>query len=86
MADNFDFFDEEMIPGSKKSTSSSKSEISGSFGQLNTEKEATTSYLLVNALLNILIAKGYIYPHEVQSILSDLSHEYRKLKRKGEEE
>jgi hypothetical protein len=51
---------------------------------LTTQSEIHTSYILVNALLNLLVRKGIIYPHEVQSIVAELYEEYIKKKRGGE--
>lgn len=47
----------------------------------NHNNEVQTSYVLVNALMSLLIQKGVIYPHEVQSLVSELHAEY--IKKKG---
>ena len=48
---------------------------------ITTSDEVTTSYLLVNVLLNLLISKGIIRQHEVDSLLLELHAEYRKAKK-----
>lgn len=48
---------------------------------LNKDSEVMTSYLLVNALLNLLIRKGVIYPHEVNALVAELHVDYLKKKR-----
>lgn len=53
---------------------------------LNSGNEAITSYLLVNALLNLLLAKGIIYQHEVNALIAELYVEYRKHKRSGNDD
>jgi hypothetical protein len=45
------------------------------------QSEVQTSYLLVNALLNLLVRKGIIFQHEVQSIVAELHIDYMKRKR-----
>jgi hypothetical protein len=45
--------------------------------------QVRTSYLLVNALLNLLIQKGIIYPHEVNTLINEL-HQQLKLKRRSD--
>lgn len=47
------------------------------------DTEVQTSYLLVNALLNLLVRKGYIYPHEVQALVAELHVDYMKKRQKG---
>jgi hypothetical protein len=45
------------------------------------DTEVQTSYLLVNALLNLLIRKQVIYPHEVQALVEELHADYVKKKK-----
>lgn len=45
------------------------------------ENEIHTSYILVNALLNLLIQKGVIHRHEVNGIVAELHELYLKKKR-----
>lgn len=46
------------------------------------DDEISTSYLLVNVLLNLLVQKGIIQTTEVNSLLSELHKQYME-KRKG---
>lgn len=48
---------------------------------LNSSNEIKTSYILVNALLSLLIQKGIIHHHEVNSLVAELYDEYVKKKR-----
>jgi|GEM_PF-3845807 len=52
---------------------------------LNRDSEIHTSYILVNALLNLLIRKGIIYPHEVKALVAELHAEYIKKRGKTHE-
>ncbi len=76
--DFFDFteqiFDEPSIPNQKDDTQTPNV-------PLTLENEVHTSYLLVNALLNLLLNKGVIFPHEVKFLVEELHQEY--LKKKG---
>lgn len=45
------------------------------------DDETTTSYLLVNALLYVLIKNGIIQESEVNSILLELHQQYRQNKK-----
>jgi hypothetical protein len=45
------------------------------------DTEVQSSYLLVNALLNLLIRKQLIYPHEVQALVAELHVDYMKKKK-----
>lgn len=49
--------------------------------ELNFNTEIQTSYLLVNALLNLLIRKGVIHHHEVNALVAELHADYMKKKR-----
>ncbi|MBU5262052.1 hypothetical protein [Bacillus atrophaeus] len=77
--DRFDFSD--LILGERKMHNSSQIKHEASKVELSSEAEVQTSYLLVNALLNLLIKKGIIHSYEVQDIVSELHRDY--LKKKG---
>ena len=49
--------------------------------EISREEEITTSYLLVNTLLNLLISKGIIQQSEVNELLSELHKNYIQKKR-----
>ncbi|MCD7911030.1 hypothetical protein KC480_05760 [Bacillus velezensis] len=77
--DQFDFSD--FILANKQFMNSSRTQSDTSKTELNFESEVQTSYLLVNALLNLLIKKGIINSHEVQNIVLELHGDY--LRKKG---
>ncbi|WP_067923957.1 hypothetical protein [Alicyclobacillus shizuokensis] len=43
--------------------------------------EVVTSYLLVNALFQLLLRKGIIHEHEVNQLIEELAIEYQQTKR-----
>jgi hypothetical protein len=75
MDDLFDF-SEQVLGEPAKDTQSDKLKP-----VLTNESEVLTSYLLVNALMNLLIRKHIIQSHEVQVLIAELHVEYMKLKR-----
>lgn len=48
--------------------------------------EVHSSYLLVNALINILMRKGIIFPHEISNLVEELHVEYMKNKKRGDDD
>lgn len=73
-----DFFDfSEQILGEPTEDQKKQKSLSTK-NTTNLQTEIQTSYLLVNALLNLLIRKGIIYPHEVQVLISELHQDYTK--------
>ena len=80
----FDFSDQILgEQGKEEATNEAQSESPKIPAAMNYQGEVHTSYLLVNALLNLLIRKGIIYPHEVNTLVGELHEEYMKKKGKG---
>lgn len=77
--DRFDFSD--LVFGERNTHNANQIKHAAPKVELSSDAEVQTSYLLVNALLNLLIKKGLIHSHEVQNIVSELHSEY--LKKKG---
>jgi hypothetical protein len=75
--EDFDFTDL-VLPGSSEVPNQDDSQAAFTISQ---EDEVTTSYLLVNTLLNLLLQKGIVKQHEVNSLLSELHVEYKKGRR-----
>lgn len=81
--DDFFDFSKEVFP-SQEAPSDEKSVNSTPQGELLTqESEIRTAYLLVNALLNLLIRKSIIYPHEVNALVAELHADYMLKRKKG---
>lgn len=49
------------------------------------ETEVQSSYLLVNALMNLLIRKGIIQTHEVTALVAELHQDYMKARKEREQ-
>lgn len=79
--DPSDPFDFEGIIFSEKNDNSKKEAIQSKQMPKIRDEEALTSYLLVNVLLNLLIEKGIVYPHEINPLLSELYNSYRELRK-----
>ncbi|WAT23494.1 hypothetical protein O0R52_22190 (plasmid) [Bacillus halotolerans] len=77
--DRFDFSD--LVFGERNTHNAHQIKRDTAKVESSSEAEVQTSYLLVNALLNLLIKKGIIHSHEVQNIVSELHSDY--LKKKG---
>lgn len=78
----FDFSDQ-VLGGQAGDTNEVKPEEKQEPVAMNYQGEVHTSYLLVNALFNLLVRKGIIYPHEVNTLVGELHEEYMKKKGKG---
>lgn len=90
----FDFSDQ-MFTGPSKKESEMESnptpfkdpiDPTGTPVKFTYDKEVQTSFLLTNALMNLLIRKQIIYPHEVQTLVAELHIEYMKMKKKGQDD
>ncbi len=75
----FDFSDQ--ILGESSQTTTHQDIQQSDQIKLTYQNEVHTSYLLVNALFNLLLRKGVIFPHEVNPLVEELHTEY--MKRKG---
>lgn len=77
---NDDFFDfsEQIFGESKPNLNEQKDKT---VTELTLENEVHTSYVLVNALLNLLIQKGYIHSYEVSEIVAELHQQFIKRKK-----
>ncbi|QHW35741.1 hypothetical protein GZH47_33145 (plasmid) [Paenibacillus rhizovicinus] len=77
-----DLFDH-MVPGSNREHASSESaqqeaqEVREFNDKLTSGDMVATSYLMVNALLNLLIDKGYIKEDEVSKLIDELWTEFK---------
>lgn len=81
--DEFFDFSDQILGEQGKESEATQPESPKTPAAMNYQGEVHTSYLLVNALLNLLIRKGIIYPHEVNTLVGELHEEYMKKKGKG---
>lgn len=78
--DMFDF-SEEIFGESPHGLKNTTPPVEKDEPKLDYKNEVHTAYILVNALLNLLIQKGYIKSHEVNSIVAELHEQFMKRKR-----
>lgn len=79
-----DFSLGDIFPGREEdSGQSEKPEKLKQVSVITEQDEVTTSYLLVNTLLSLLIQKNIINEQEVNSLLKELHSQYRQTKKGG---
>lgn len=72
-------FSDQVFPGNQANRNKETTDniFEDDSNPLSMKDQIETSYVLVNMLVNLLIAKGVIKQQEVNSLVSELSKEYK---------